>query len=67
MIRSNNANRILLYFILKAVSGPRVKLIGCKAALNIPVVYTFDRSKAVVPTFVLLCVALWLVLRGNLY
>ena len=67
MIRRNNANRILLYFILKVASGPRVKLIDCKAALNNPVIYTSDHSKAMVPMLLLLCVALWLVLRGDLY
>ena len=32
--------------------------------LNPPVVYTADRSKAVVPVLFLLCVALWFTLRG---
>ena len=30
-------------------------------------VYSTDRSKAVVPVLVLLFVALWLILRGNLF
>ena len=43
-----------------------VKLASCKSALNSPVVYSTDRSKALVPVLVLLFVALWLILRGDL-
>ena len=39
----------------------------CKSALNPPVVYSTDRSKAVVPVLVLLFVALWFILRGDLF
>ena len=39
--------------VLRVASGPRAKLAGRKSALNSPVVYSTDRSKAVVP--VLLC------------
>ena len=47
--------------VLRIASGPRVKLASCKSALNPPVVYSTDRSKAVVPVLVLLfIVALWL-------
>ena len=35
--------------VLRVASGPRVKLVSCKGALNPPVVYSTDRSKAVVP------------------
>ena len=48
-------------------SGPRVKLVGCKIALNTPVVYSTDRSKAVVQVIVLLFVALWFIIRGDLF
>ena len=41
-------------------------LASCKSALNPQVVYSTDRSKAVVPVLVLLVVALWFILRGNL-
>ena len=41
-----------------------MKLASCKSALNPPVVYSTDRSKAVVP--VLLLIALWFILRGAL-
>ena len=43
-----------------------VKLVSCKSALNPPVVYSTDRSKAVVPVLILLFVALWFILRGDL-
>ena len=32
-----------------------------------PVLYTTDRTKAEVPVLFLLCVPLWLILRGDLY
>ena len=35
---------------------------GRKSALNPPVVYSTDRSKAVVPVLVLFFVALWFIL-----
>ena len=41
-------------------------LASCKSALNPPVVCSTDRSKAVVPVLVLLFVALWFILRGDL-
>ena len=44
-----------------------MKLAGCKSALNPPVVYSTDRFKAVVPVLVLLFVALWFILQGNLF
>ena len=52
--------------VLRVASGPRVKLASCKCALNHPVVCSTDRSKAVVPVLVLLFVALWFILRGDL-
>ena len=56
------ANRIFMYFCFKS----RVKLASCKSALNPMVVYSTDRSKAVVPVLVLLFGALWFILRGDL-
>ena len=56
----------LYIFVLRVASGPRVKLASCKSALNPPVVCSTDRSKAVVPVLVLLFVALWYILRGDL-
>ena len=53
--------------VLRVASGPRVKLVSCKSALNPLVVCSTDRSKAVVPVLVLLFVALWVILLGNLY
>ena len=45
-----------------------MKLASRKSALNThpPVVYSTDCSKAVVPVLVLLFVALWFILRGDL-
>ena len=56
----------LFVSVLRVASGPRVKLVSCKSALNPPVVCSTDRSKAVVPVLVLLFVALWFILRGDL-
>ena len=44
-----------------------MKLAGRKSALNPPVVYSTDRSKAVVPVSVLLFVALWFNLRSDFF
>ena len=52
--------------VLRVASGLRVKLASCKSALNSPVVCSTDRSKAMVPVLVLLSVALWFMLRGDL-
>ena len=53
--------------VLRIASGPRVKLAGCEGArLDPPVVCSAGRSGAVVPVLVLLFVALWFVLRGDL-
>ena len=43
-----------------------MKLASCKSALNSLVVYSADRSKAVVPVLVLFFVVLWFILRGDL-
>ena len=42
--------------VIRVASGPSVKLAGRKSAFNPPVVYSTDRSKAVVPMLVLLFV-----------
>ena len=44
-----------------------MKLASCKSALNTTVVYSADRSRAVVPVLVSLFVALWFILRGDLF
>ena len=58
------------------ISGTRVKFDGLKSALTAPppsplhpapVVNSTDRFKAVVPVLVLLFVALWFILRGDLF
>ena len=59
--------------VLRVASGLRVKLADCKSALNptptpSPGVFvSTDRSNAVVPVLALLFVALWFILRGNLF
>ena len=58
--------------VLRVASEPRVKLVSCKSALYhphppSPVVYSTDRSKAVVPVLVFVFVALWFILRGDLF
>ena len=53
--------------VLRVASGPKVKLARCKSALNSLLVDASDRSKAVVPVFVLLFVALWFILQVDLF
>ena len=45
--------------VLRETSGTGLNLASCKSAFNPPVVYSTDRSKAVVPVLILLFVALW--------
>ena len=54
-----------VFSVLRVISGHRVKFAGPKSALNPSVVYSNDRSKAVVS--VLLFVTLWFILRGDLF
>ena len=58
--------KFLCIYVLRVASGPRVKLASCKSVLNPTVVCSTDRSKAVVPVLVLLLVAMWFILRGDL-
>ena len=58
--------KFLCISVLRVASGPWVKLASYKSALNPLVVCSTDRSKAVVPMLVLLFVALWFILRGDL-
>ena len=53
--------------VLGVASGPKVNLASCGGALSPPMVYSTDCSKAVVPLLVLLFVALWFILRGDLF
>ena len=59
--------KFLCISALRVALGPMVKFASCKSALNPTVVYSTDRSKAVVPVLVLLFVALWFILRGFSY
>ena len=62
---SHYANRTFyVCFVLRIISGPRVKFVQWKAFKTPPVVYTTDRSETVVPMLFLFCVALWFTLRG---
>ena len=58
--------KFLCVSVFRVASGPKVKLASCKGALNPPVVYSTDSSKAVVRVLVLFFVALWFILRGDL-
>ena len=53
---------LLCVSVLRVASGPRVKLASCKPHGGL----LTDRSKAVIPVLVLLFVALWFILRGDL-
>ena len=55
----------LMYFCIKSSIGTQGE-VSCKSALNPTVVCSTDRSKAEVPVLVLLFVALWFFLRGDL-
>ena len=59
--------KFLCISVLRVASGPRVNLAGRRSALNPTVVYSTDRSKAVVSVLVLLFVTLWFMLRGDLF
>ena len=59
-------NSSFSHLLIDNTTGPRVKLASCKSALNPPVVCSTDLSKAMVPVLVLLFVALWFILRGDL-
>ena len=59
--------KFLCISVLRVASGPRLKLASCKSALNPAVVYSTDRTRTVVPVLVLLFVALWFLLRGDLF
>ena len=58
---------ILYGFVFQInIDSRKLTLASCKSALNPTVVCSTDRSKAVVPVLVLLLVALWFILRGDL-
>ena len=68
------ANRFCFcIFVLRVASAPMVKLASCKSALNScplsapTVVYSTYRSKAVVPVLLVLFVASWFILWGDLF
>ena len=52
--------------VLRVASGPRVKLASCKSALNPRWFTLLTILRRWVPVLVLLFVALWFILRGDL-
>ena len=56
-----------IFLYVSVASAPRVKLADRKIALTHTVLYSTDRSKAVVPMLILLFAALWFILRGDLF
>ena len=60
-----------MYLCIKSSIGTQDKLASCKSALNHaplpPVVYSTDRSNAVVPVLVLLFVPFLFIPRGDLF
>ena len=48
--------KFLYISVFRVALGPRVKLAGHKSALNPPLVYSTDHSKAMTPVLVLLFV-----------
>ena len=66
-LRAFMETEFLCISVLWKALGPRVKLASCKSALNPTVVYSTDRSKAVVPVLILLFVALWFILWGYFF
>ena len=53
---------LVLWFVLRIISRPRVKFVQWKT-FKPPVVYTTDRSKAMVPMLFLFCAALYFALQ----
>ena len=53
--------------VLRVASRSRMKFASCKSVLNHPLVYSTDRSKAVVQVLVLLFASLWFIQRGDLF
>ena len=56
-----------MYFCIKSSIGTQGEVASCKRALNPPVVYSTNRFKAVVLVLILLFVALWFILRDDLF
>ena len=55
-----------MYFCIKSSIGTQSEIDMLKRCYK-PMVYSTDRSKAVVPVLVLPFVALWFILRGDLF
>ena len=57
----------MFYCCIKSSIGTQGEVGWPQKGFKPPVVYSTDRSKAVVPMLVLLFVALWFILRGDLF
>ena len=62
----STAAHFVLLVVIKSGNGTQEEDSRQKKCFKPPVVYSTDRSKAVVPVLVLLFVALWFILRGYL-
>ena len=56
-----------MYFCIKSSIGTQGDVGRLQKSFEHPVVYSTGRFKAVVPVLVLLFVALWFILRGDLF
>ena len=56
-----------MFFCIKSYIGTQDEVGWPEKCFKPPVVYSFDRSKVVVPVLVLLFDALWFILRGCLF
>ena len=59
--------RSMIYFCIKSCSGTQEEVGYLQKCFKLPPVYSTDRFKAVVPVLVLLFVALWFIVRGDLF
>ena len=60
------AGQVFVCFCVESSVGAQGEVGWLWGCFGPPVVYSTDRSKAVVPVLVLLLVALWFILRGDL-
>ena len=63
-VELNIGQLIWIYSHLTLCNNTTMRI--CCLALNRPMIFSTDRSKAVVPVLILLFVALWFILRGDL-
>ena len=61
------ADRLFKYFCIKSSVGTQDEVGRLQKCFKPPVVHSADLSKAVVKILVLIFVALWFILRGDLF